>query len=85
MAAKNWKIPALEKWGTGRVGGVSRALLSTLLRVYFVKWVQTSGSNLKVSNKLLMIPLLEKILYISTYTIKYCAYELKYDVYPNMA
>lgn len=52
------KIPDLEKWGTGRVGGVSRVLLSTLLRVYFVKWVQISGSNLKVSNKLLIIPLL---------------------------
>ena len=37
-----------RKWGTGRVGGTSRGCLSTQLRVSFVKWLQTSGSNLKV-------------------------------------
>lgn len=37
-----------RKWGTGRVGGTSRGCLSTQLRASFVKWLQTSGSNLKV-------------------------------------
>jgi hypothetical protein len=47
-AAMNRKISTLEKWGTGRAGDVSRALLSTLLGVSLVKWIQTSDSNLKV-------------------------------------
>jgi hypothetical protein len=49
--SRNRKISALEKWGTGRAGGVSRTLLSTLLRVSLVKWIQTSDSNLKVSKQ----------------------------------
>lgn len=37
-----------RKWETGRVGGTSIGCLSTQLRVSFVKWLQTSGSKLKV-------------------------------------